>query len=1392
MDLEDAFGRIALGGADSAAAAATAISPKTRMGELAFLKSTLHEDAWFLPDDWEESVLGQILGGLRADHSQVCLQALDCLLALVPQLNECELTPFAKELATTVGEVLGDSRPSVRERAQEVLALFLTKVGGGVGAVLEGLRPATTNRNPRMRQEVAKFLGGRMVTEVPGVAGEERQLLLEALAALAADANSEVRNLAMDGLERVVLAAAAADRERVVQDLETMGLLRGPELKQLQQAVATGVGGVADELGNSSSDDEFAAFDAMASLAPSRPPPPAAPPVAAVMPAAPSTYVPPAPSSAATRKPVAGRHNEKESKISEHVEASTEVIPVTVRSERELAEEMAAVGAGLAASEDQWQSRVEALQRLQGLAVGGAGEFEAFVPAIKGMQQHVTSQISSLRSSLCREGCTTVAVLAQALGDAFLPLAEVWAPALLRTTQTNILIMAMSADQCLRCVVCCTRVGFPRLLPVLVEGVGTKNDTERLRCITAVMLALWQWEEASLEKSVEAVCKMLKAAVADKKEAVRAAARQCFWALHRKFPSAAETVLDTLDASRQKILRKEKGAVNQEVVDGLVPTRRYHAVSEYSQKKQPANNNTSQVPAAALVEAAADAPSSAPAAPSALSRGPRRSSISGGGALRVAAPAPKAVAETKEPTTKGGGGGGGGRAPPVAPPTRPPGNKLPKAPTSSSSSNSSHAAAPSLPMDDPHVASLAPPARRLSISGPLRVMRSTPGTPSAARTESSSNHQHEPPAAVPLAPVPMSTSSGNADRSWGSILRDAESPAWNERVGCFEDAAAKVREMVETGASVGPEEAAAVGRVLGMVLRHLTDANNRVAQTAMEAVAELLQVPSPEFVTKAIVPALDHLLPRVLAKVADPKEHLRTTAATALARCRSVVDPPSLCASLARTFHEQPERAKAAALEVMKTSIPEAHAFFSHGSALRNFLHKLAGLLASQVSLSLALERAASACVVALHQVLPSLFMESLAHLPLEPQMAVRRVLQQAQVQVPEVVLPAVTNVRLATAPSTHPLPPSSAPPLPPKSRLPLAAVGSGDEENTMPLRAAANASSAAPKTDGGLMKKKTRSCTAGLNTTSPDETAMWALGVLGDELASPQSRSQALDDLMGVLGQEEDPALWDRYFAPSLHLFVDGLKKVPPLSPSAGCCPLLQPFGGPQQADEDVWASGVKRPQSNKAFPFGVYLSLRGLRQLLRFSRHDAPKAAAFEPYLDSLLSHLLACAVTESIDLFQHAEKVLGCLVIAAADPDRLFHAFSSLLTHPSTTVPRLLLGIRALPKLLQRVQAATVAAALPVLCPVLVRHINDSEIVVRMTVVSAVAELYMVVRDDLLPHLHAKLRPAQLKLVTIYIEKATQRQAAAVAAAAGRGGGGGGGGGVRRTPFAEVQIQ
>lgn len=100
--------------------------------------------------------------------------------------------------------------------------------------------------------------------------------------------------------------------------------------------------------------------------------------------------------------------------VLEHVEAQVEVLPIKVYSEKDLVNELSAIQAALEnPNPDEWQSRMEALQRLQQLAVGGAAVFEQFVQALKGMQDAIAAQISDPRSLLSREACATVSILAQ-------------------------------------------------------------------------------------------------------------------------------------------------------------------------------------------------------------------------------------------------------------------------------------------------------------------------------------------------------------------------------------------------------------------------------------------------------------------------------------------------------------------------------------------------------------------------------------------------------------------------------------------------------------------------------------------------------------------------------------------------------------------------------------------------------------------------------------------------------------------------------------------------------------------------------------------------------------------------------------------------------------------
>ena len=983
---------------------------------------------------------------------------------------------------------------------------------------------------------------------------------------------------------------------------------------------------------------------------------------------------------------------------------------------------------------------------------------------------------------------------------------------------------------------------------------------------------------------------------------MRAAARQCFWAFHRQFPSAAGALLDQgLDAARVRILRKEQGLVaTPAALDALVPARRYKVVAQASQPSSSSSSSSSKAaahahpgappPAAAPVDSRAAAAAAAPSGlnsgamraggAAAPAGGARRQSLGplglapGSGPLRVAAPpSHQAGGSSSNSSSNSNSHEEGGSKPPAhraGAPQRVMPHKPNALPRPGGPSTSAAAAAGADGAEGGHPSSKVSSgggggsggSGRLSMSGPLRVMRQPPGTPRVAK-EKEEARPAAPEAEMALetdaaaaaavaaaaAAPPLYPTSGSG---WEVLLRDADSPQWHERLKSLEEVGARLRdfnaaalsEAEATGGDAGAlaleqQHGVALSRVVAVLARHLHDGNARVAQAAMDGVGAALALPTPGLVAAAVGPHVDQLLPRILGRTADPKEHLRAAAATALERCKAAVEPGLLCAALARALPEQQgDRQKIMALDALRLALPRAGPTYLlagpslSASAARSLLGRLAALLPPSRS-PVAVERAAASCLQALQQALdPPAFAHALAALATEPQLAVRRALAAAGAPAPAPTAaleeaaprPRARSQSLSgggiPAPPVAPAAPApTAPVLPPKQPRAMAPAFVGDE-NSAPAGigiGGGNNRSTGTGTSGGgggadaskKAKARTPAATATAAPTpspspspsqqAPEAAAPWALAVLSDGAASPGAKSQALEALAGALARG-GPALWERHFGAALHLFLDGVRQwqqreaaVPPASsaPSAAACALLQPVPAlgaalaaeAEEEGETVWASAVKKaPGSARGDPAAqaLHLSLRGLRYLVRLARRQRQQHGAgageyaFDAYLEVTAGRLLDCAATPDYEAFQSAERALALLLPWGVEPTRAFAflvgaaaaaaADTTAGTTTTTTMPRLLMALRALTKLLPRIPAPTAAAALPSLCPLLVRAVADPEIVVRMTSVACIAALYLVVRDALLPHLHARLRPVHLKLVTIYIKRAAAAAAAA----------------------------
>ena len=90
-----------------------------------------------------------------------------------------------------------------------------------------------------------------------------------------------------------------------------------------------------------------------------------------------------------------------------------------------------------------------------------------------------------------------------------------------------------------------------------------------------------------------------------------------------------------------------------------------------------------------------------------------------------------------------------------------------------------------------------------------------------------------------------------------------------------------------------------------------------------------------------------------------------------------------------------------------------------------------------------------------------------------------------------------------------------------------------------------------------------------------------------------------------------------------------------------------------------------------------------------------------------------------------------------------------------------PTLQLAVRLQSKLVGRFSAVQLLSILPQVLPPLFQAFKNQNADVRKAVVFSLVDMYLVLGEDLTPHL-AELSTSQLKLVTIYINRTAQARA------------------------------
>ncbi|XP_043723003.1 CLIP-associated protein-like [Telopea speciosissima] len=234
--------------------------------------------------------------------------------------------------------------------------------------------------------------------------------------------------------------------------------------------------------------------------------------------------------------------------------------PVKVYSDKELVREIEKIASTFVPDKD-WSIRIAAMQRFEGLVFGGATDYPSFPTLLKQLVAPLCTQLSDRRSSIVKQACHLLSLLSKELLGDFEACAEMFIPVLFKLVVITVLVIAESADNCIKTMLRNCKVS--RVLPRIADcAKNDRNAVLRARCCEYALLILEYWADApEIQRSADIYEDLIKCCVADAMSEVRATARTCYRMFAKTWPERSRRLFLAFDPVIQRIINDEDGGM---------------------------------------------------------------------------------------------------------------------------------------------------------------------------------------------------------------------------------------------------------------------------------------------------------------------------------------------------------------------------------------------------------------------------------------------------------------------------------------------------------------------------------------------------------------------------------------------------------------------------------------------------------------------------------------------------------------------------------------------------------------------------------------------------------------------------------------------------------------
>ncbi|KAJ3285668.1 suppressor of tub2 mutation [Borealophlyctis nickersoniae] len=297
--------------------------------------------------------------------------------------------------------------------------------------------------------------------------------------------------------------------------------------------------------------------------------------------------------------------------------------PIDFLSERELEKEVTEFLETFKGkeSEQNWDAREMALQRLRGICRGNAINKGCFIGFLQLMMEPIIKSMHSLRTAMVMTTCNTVTDLANALQSQLDPMVDSLLTNLLKLTgQSKKLVATASSNTA---TVLLQRTTYkPKYLQYFLTALADKSAGTRGSAAVFVKVVLEQMvstdaNKATLEKTggLESIEKCLKKGLQDATPSVREASRDTFTVYQKHWQDKSQCFIDSLDPSARKaILRHKTSSASirtRPSVASLISKRSQSALGFTSAKSNSAESIPSGTESLSKTDAVEDVPDQA-------------------------------------------------------------------------------------------------------------------------------------------------------------------------------------------------------------------------------------------------------------------------------------------------------------------------------------------------------------------------------------------------------------------------------------------------------------------------------------------------------------------------------------------------------------------------------------------------------------------------------------------------------------------------------------------------------------------------------------------------------------------------------------------------------------